>query len=432
MTRFPAALAVSFLLLMVSTAFAQHHEHAAPVAKPRRDSALTLFQTDMRRMTGMVPVDPMGTAPGWQGMTAGVVRFGYNRQGGDRGDEGFESTNWFMGMAHHDLGPGRVTFMLMNSLEPWTFDEPGSPQLFQTGETFEGEPLVDYQHAHDFFMNLSATYRAALSPRAGLWLQLAPVGEPALGPVAFMHRASAGDNPNAPLGHHWQDATHITYNVITAGGGWGRVALDASAFHGEEPDEDRWDIDGGEIDSYAGRLSVDLTGKWSAMVSYGDIHDPEALEPGDLQRSTASLCYNQKGDGPAAAMILWARNDEEHGVSDSFLGEYARHLSRQHHVYGRFEWVEKDEHLLATREHTDEEETALAGVSALTVGYFHSGSIFSGLGMGGDVTFYRVPSELEPEYGEFPVSIHIFIRARWMSGTGTAHHHQRFLFPHSR
>lgn len=134
--------------------------------------------------------------------------------------------------------------MLMNSLEPATLDDPGSPQLFQTGETFEGEELVDYQHPHDFFMNISATYRATFSPRAGAWVQYAPVGEPALGPVAFMHRASSGDNPSAPLGHHWQDATHITFNVVTAGAGWDRVSLDASAFHGREPDEDRWKIEG--------------------------------------------------------------------------------------------------------------------------------------------------------------------------------------------
>jgi hypothetical protein len=123
----------------------------------------------MRRMTGMVAVDPMGAMPmpGWQWMTMGVVRFGYNRQGGDRGDEGFESTNWFMWMAHHELGPGRVTFMMMNSLEPATIPDPGSPELFQTGETFDGEPLVDYQHPHDFFANLSVTYRAAISPNAG-------------------------------------------------------------------------------------------------------------------------------------------------------------------------------------------------------------------------------------------------------------------------
>lgn len=411
-------------LSLASPAFAQHHHHAPPTAPPPLD-APTLFESDMRRMTGMVPVDPMGTAPGWGWMTAGVVRFGYNRQGGERGDEGFESTNWVMGMAHHDLGPGRVSFMLMNSLEAATLDDPGSPQLFQTGETFEGVPLVDYQHPHDFFMNISATYRAAISPRSGVWLQYAPVGDPALGPVAFMHRASAGDNPAAPLGHHWQDATHIMDNVLSVGGGWGWLALDGSAFHGREPDEDRWDIDWGEIDSYSGRVSVTLPQRWSAQASYGNLHDHHTDMPGDVKRTTASLHYGAAGDGPAAITLIWGRNDEDHGVSDSFLAEYAHQLARRHHIFTRLEWVEKDEQLLATHEHVHQHggQMALADVTALTLGYFHSGTIFGGLGIGGDVTMYHVPSSLEPEYGDFPVSIHVFARARWMSAAGGTHAH---------
>ena len=420
------ALVCLWIVVLASPAWAQHHEHVHAPPPSREKAPYTLFQTDMRRMSGMVPVDPMGPMPGWQWMTAGVVRFGYNRQGGERGDEGFESTNWLMGMAHHDLGPGRVTFMMMNSLEPATFDDPGSPQLFQTGETFDGEPLVDYQHAHDFFMNLSVTYRAGISPRSGVWLQVAPVGEPALGPVAFMHRPSSGDNPSAPLGHHWQDATHISYNVVTVGGGVSRVGLDLSAFHGGEPDEGRWDIDGGDIDSYSGRLSVDLTARWRAMASYGDLNDPHPEAPGDETRTTASLEYGAAGEGAAALLLLWGRNDEDHGVSDSFLAEYAHQLAQQHHVFGRVEWVEKDEQLLLTREHahSNGDEAALADVTALTLGYFHTGRIFSGLGIGGDVTFYLVPSSLQAEYGDVPVSVHAFIRARWMTSIGGgAHHH---------
>jgi hypothetical protein len=417
------AVACLWLMCFTSPARAQHHEHMHAPPPARAPAPYPLFQTDMRRMTGMVPVDPMGPMPGWQFMTAGVVRFGYNRQGGERGDEGFESTNWLMGMAHHDLGPGRVTFMMMNSLEPATLDDPGSPQLFQTGETFDGEPIVDYQHAHDFFMNLSATYRAGISPRSGVWVQLAPVGEPALGPVAFMHRASSGDNPSAPLGHHWQDATHITYNVATVGGGWDRVGLDLSAFHGGEPDEDRWNIDGGDIDSYSGRLSVNLSRDWSVMASYGDLNDPHPEVPGDATRTHVSLEYGAAGDRANGLLLLWGRNDEDHGVSDSFLAEYAHQFAR-HQLFGRVEWVEKDEQLLATREHTHDqgEDTPLADVTALTLGYFHSGRIFSGLGIGGDATFYVVPTSLQSEYGDFPVSIHVFLRARWLSATGGHHH----------
>lgn len=411
----------SLLLLPAARAFPQHdmshmnmshaHQHEVPAGP-------TLFDSDMRRMTGMLPVDPMGgmPMPGWGWMTAGVIRFGYNRQGGDRGDDAWESTNWVMGMAHHDLGPGRVTFMLMNSLEPATIDDPGSPELFQTGETFEGNPLVDFQHPHDFFMHISGTYRAAISPRAGVWAQFALVGEPALGPVAFMHRASSGDNPTAPLGHHWQDSTHITDDVITAGAGWSWLALDGSAFHGREPDEGRWDIDGGAIDSYSGRVSVELPKRWSGQVSYGNLHDLHTEMPGDVKRTTASLHYGAAGDGPMALSLVWGRNDEVHGISDSFLAEYAHQIGWRHELYARAEWVEKDEQLLLTREHIhDNTKRPTVDVTAFTLGYLHSGTMFAGLGVGGDVTVYGVPSSLQDEYGDFPVSIHLFIRARWMT-----------------
>jgi hypothetical protein len=411
----------SLLLLPASRVFAQHdmeHMNMSHAPKPIAPAGPGLFDSDMRRMNGMMPVDPMGgmAMHGWGWMTAGLIRFGYNRQGGDRGDDAWESTNWVMGMAHHDLGPGRVTFMLMNSLEAATIDDPGSPQLFQTGETFEGKPIVDFQHPHDFFMHISGTYRATISPRAGLWAQFALVGEPALGPVAFMHRASSGDNPSAPLGHHWQDSTHITDDVITAGGGWSWLALDGSAFHGREPGEERWNIDGGPIDSYSGRVSVELPKRWSGQVSYGDIHDLHAEMPGDVKRTTASLHYGAAGDGPMALSFVWGRNDEVHGISDSFLAEYAHQIGWRHELYARAEWVEKDEQLLLTRVHIhDNTKRPTVDVTALTLGYLHSGTMFAGLGVGGDVTVYGVPSSLKDEYGDFPVSIHLFIRARWMS-----------------
>ena len=431
MPGFPrcAALCFGIVMLLAPRAHAQHdmeHMHMMHAPAPRDVERPVLFQSDMHRMTGMVPVDPMGgmPMPGWGWMTMGVVRFGYNRQGGDRGDDAWESTNWVMGMAHHDLGPGRVTFMLMNSLEAATIGDPGSPELFQTGETFHGEPLVDFQHPHDFFMHISGTYRAALSPRAGVWAQFALVGEPALGPTPFMHRASSGDNPTAPIGHHWQDSTHITDDVITVGGGWSWLALDASAFHGREPGEDRWNIDGGPIDSYSGRVSASLPHRWSGQVSYGNLHDYHSEMPGDVKRTTASLHYGAAGDGPAAISLVWGRNDEVHGISDSFLAEYAQQFGRPHQVYARVEWVEKDELLLLTKEHIhDDKPRSTVGVSALTLGYFHTGRMFAGLGLGGDVTVYAVPSSLQDEYGDFPVSIHVFMRARWWSETGGMHHH---------
>lgn len=404
---------------------ATRHDHAA---MDRADRP-TLFESDMSRMTGMTPRDPMAgmTMPSWSVMTMGVVRLQYNHQGGPSGDEAVESSNWGMVMAQRDLAGGRVTVMTMSSLEPATFPEGGTPELFQTGEAFRGRPLVDRQHAHDLFMNLSATYRRPLGEGA-LWVQLAPVGEPALGPTAFMHRASAGENPSAPLGHHWLDSTHITNSVITAGWGRGRLGLEASAFHGREPDEHRWNLDGGTPDSASARLKLLLGRGWSAQVSHGFIKDAEQLVPGNLRRTTASLHYGEEGDRPLAVSLLWGRNDEEHGVSTALLAEAAWQASRRDHVFARAERVEKELELLATKQLHDAGEAdggeGTVPVRALTIGYVRShalhGSLDVGLGM--DVTVYDVAASLREAYGHRPLSTHVFARLRWGRPHG-AHAH---------
>jgi len=442
----PRALLLILVALLPGPASAQHegHDQPPPRPKPKPEKPAPeparerrLFQSDMTLMTGMAPEDPLGDMParGWQWMNMGVVRLGYNHQSGDSGDEAVESTNWAMVMAYRPAGAGRITLMLMSSLEPATIPERGSPQLFQTGEAFEGKPLVDRQHPHDLFMNLSATYRAPLSSHSAIWFQIAPAGEPALGPTAFMHRASAGENPTAPLGHHWQDSSHITRNVITGGGGWRRITLEASGFHGEEPDEERWDLDGGDLDSGSGRAKLTLPRGWSGQLSHGYLHQPEALEPGDTHRTTASIHYGAAGDRPNAASLVWGRNNEDHGVSDSFLAEYAHQVTVTDHLYGRFEWVEKDADLLETKDLPEEEmgeatdQQHIAEIAALTLGYFRSFGRFTLLralttGIGGDLTFYSVPSSLEPVYGDSPISFHTFLRLRWGMPHGGDKDHQ--------
>ena len=386
-----------------------------------------LFQSDMTLMTGMTPRDPMAgmAMPGWHLIVLGVARLSYNHQGGRSGDNALESSNWNMVHFGHDLGPGRLSLMMMNSLEPATFEKRGSPELFQTGESYRGRPLVDHQHPHDFFMNLSATYRAPLGADSAWWVQLAPVGEPAIGPTAFMHRASAGENPTAPLGHHWQDSTHISFNVATFGAGWKAVSVEGSAFHGAEPDEHRWDIEGGKIDSAAGRVKLSLPAGWSAQVSHAFLHNPEAAAPGDLHRTTASLHYGAEGDRPLAATLLWGHNDEEHGVSDSVLLEAAYQITRSDQIYGRAEWVEKDRRLLEFKGATPVIDVPdIARIGALTLGYLHDFVLARALrvGAGADVTAYSFPSGLERVYGRSPVSYHVFLRIRWGKPHGGMEH----------
>ncbi|MEO8190084.1 MAG: hypothetical protein ABI682_07055 [Acidobacteriota bacterium] len=439
-----------FAWLIAGSALAQHEQHSAPAPAPtptgspeaaapadpmkgmdhrqmdmpmtgEADGSRNLFQSDMNLMTGMTPRDSMAGMTGmteWHVMDMGVARLSYNRQGGPSGGNRIESSNWNMIHVQKAIGPGRLSLMMMNSLEPATFAKRGSPELFQTGESFRGQPLVDRQHPHDFFMNLSATYRLDLGPDAGAWFQLAPVGEPALGPTAFMHRASSGDNPTAPLGHHWQDSTHIAYNVVTLGGGWKWLALEGSAFRGREPDERRWDIDGGRIDSASVRARLLFGGGWSGQISHGFLKQPEDPFAGNTHRTTAAVEYGAEGDRPLAMTLMWGRNVETHGTSDAYLLEGAWQLTAKDQVFGRAELVQKDRELLETKQISVSDVGGgedLVRVGAYTAGYVRDFDWVSGLrtGIGADVTAYSFPSSLKPVYGDFPLSVHAFLRLRW-------------------
>src|SRR6516164_9504906 len=217
------------------------------------------------------------------------------QQSGARGGDKFFSTNWFMGTAQHKLGPGTFTGRLMLSLEPATISQRRYPLLFQQGETAFGKPIEDGQHPHDFIMELAALYDLKMGENNLLSLYFAPVGDPAIGPTAYAHRASASENPLATLGHHQQDSTHIANEVVTVGLTHGMLRIEGSGFHGREPDEFRWDIDTGKIDSWSTRLTVQPGKNWSGQVSYARITSVEALFPNEDQaRLTASVMYNRR------------------------------------------------------------------------------------------------------------------------------------------
>ena len=210
------------------------------------------------------------------------------QQSGPRGGDKFYAPNWFMGAVQRSVGGGDFQIQLMLSLEPATISGRSYPELFQTGETAFGKPLVDEQHPHNFIMGLGFQYTRHISDATALQFYFAPVGDPALGPVAFAHRASASELPQAPLSHHWQDSTHIADDVVTVAARRKWMRLEASGFHGAEPGENRWIVQQGAIDSWSARLSVFPSRNWMAQASVGRIAHPEQLEPGDVIRSTAS------------------------------------------------------------------------------------------------------------------------------------------------
>jgi hypothetical protein len=365
----------------------------------------------------------------WMVMAHGFVFAQYDKQSGERGDDQFGSLNWGMLMATHDFAGGRFQARTMLSLDPMTVSNRGYPLLLQTGETYRGQPLHDRQHPHDFWMELGALYQREINKGLAWSIYVAPSGEPALGPVAFMHRPSAMDNPAAPLGHHWQDATHVSFGVLTGGIYSRRWQLESSVFNSREPDEDRWDFDPIRLDSYAGRLTVNPDVHWSIAAGYGYVKSHDALAPDEsLHRRTASVLHGSRlgTEGQWATSLIWGANkhNTETRWSNAFLLESEAILNRRNTLFGRSELVGKGaDDLVVDNPVVTRSGAVLPGfpasqrfnVGALQLGYIReiARSHWATIGLGAAGTLNFVPASLEPYYGSRnPTGIFIFLRMR--------------------
>jgi hypothetical protein len=358
----------------------------------------------------------MTSRGGWDLMTHGVIFVDYNQQGGPRGEGKAESENYFMFMEQHRLGRGTLLLRQMFSAESLSSPHPGFPELFQTGETYHGQPLVDHQHPHNVFAELAALYTVPIDKEVTWLLYGGPSAEPALGPVTYIHRASASEDPAAPLSHHLQDSTHTSFGVVTTGFIVDRFKLEASAFNGHEPNEERWSIQLAPLDSWSFRGTVAPTRNWVAQYSYGSLIHPEALEPGDQRRQTASVEYNRPlaggilGEGNWATSLIWGRVQKSYEAFplNSYLFESTLNFRRRNYAYTRLELVDKDELFPEAPVHTSYRIGAytFGGVRDLVQNHTWR------LGVGADVTFYSKPAVLDPFYGNNPVSLHAFIRVR--------------------
>jgi hypothetical protein len=357
---------------------------------------------------------------GWQFMQDGIAFAEFNHQGGPRGGNEFVAPNWWMGMATRKTSRGQLTFTAMLSLDPATVGKSGYREILQAGEAVNGRPLIDRQHPHDLFMQLAAVWRMPVTESTGFTLAGGPVGEPALGPVAFMHRASAADNPTAPLGHHTFDSSHIAFGVVTAAVDHGPIVVEGSVFNGREPDENRWDFDFGRLDSFSGRVWYRPNDEWELQASSGRLESPEELEPGNIVRSTVSASWTQKNGAAISSMTAaYGRNDTDHGARNAFFVEGSRH-SDMNTVYGRFEALQVETALLQTDVLPQGAAAdAKDPVFAFTIGGVRDIVAWRGFegGIGADVSFYGVPDALQPMYSAHPVSFHIFFRLRPPAGS---------------
>ena len=365
-------------------------------------------------------------SPQWRFMQDGVAFLTFNRQGGPRGDTEFVSQNWWMGMGRRAVGPGILTLTGMFSLEPATMRGDGYSEIFQTGEAFQGRAITDRQHPHDLAMQLAGVWRVPIAGRTGFTIAGGPAGEATLGPVAFMHRASAAENPFAPLGHHTFDSTHIAKGVVAMAVDHGPLVVEGSVFHGREPDEDRWNIsDVGALDSWATRLWFRAGMEWEFQASHGYLHEPEELEPGSLRRTTVSASWmTQPNPDFSAITVGYGLNDKDHTnvLFDAFFAE-STYRSGPYAFYSRFEAADVEtELLLGAAEHDGGEGPPLRDtVVALTVGAVRDLPPLGGFefGVGGDVTLHNVPERLVSTHGARPVSFIVFLRVRPpMSGVG--------------
>lgn len=362
----------------------------------------------------------MTSKAGWMLMFHGEAFLSEMQQSGGRGNDKLFSTNWWMPMAQRKFGKGTLTIRTMLSFEPATISDRRYPELFQQGESAFGRPIVDGQHPHDFFMELAALYDYKLAEHTLVSLYAAPMGDPAMGPAAYPHRASASENPIAPLGHHFQDSTHIAADVVTLGVTYRNFRLEASGFHGREPDEFRWNINSGKMDSWSTRATVNPGTNWSLQYSIAQLRSPEALAPAaDVRRMTASVQYNRPlRKGNWASLLLWGRNQDVSGgnVGNSFLLESTLRFSERNYAWTRIENVDRTTELLLgdNPEPPGFNERYFARVQAFTVGYEREVGHIPHLStaLGGQFTWYGVPGVLKPTYGERPVGAIVFVRVR--------------------
>ena len=354
----------------------------------------------------------------WMYMVHGSVFLRYNTQNFNnddkRGDSRFDAPTWFMFMGQRKVGKkGLFHFSSMLSLDPVIEGGRGYPLLFQTGESYKGEPLVDRQHPHDLFSELSVSYAHAFTKNVDAFVYLAYPGEPALGPVTFMHRPSALDNPNSPISHHWVDATHITFGVATAGVRVGKFKLEGSSFTGREPNEERYGFDKPRFDSWSGRLSFNPSVNWALQVSHGYIKSPEELHAGEnVYKTTASAIYSLDlgNENRLNATALWGMNKQKDEDGENAVMLEGAWRMRKASIYTRYEFAEKSAGELVLEPAFDHDE--IFRVHAFTLGANYD--LFevqkTRVAAGAQWSIYGAAAALNEFYGKNPMALQVYLR----------------------
>ncbi len=335
---------------------------------------------------------------------------------GIRGKDKFDAPNWFMGMLNRPVGrKGLFSASAMLSLDRLTEGGAGYPLLFQSGETWGGKKLVDRQHPHDLFSALTIGYSHAINKNADVYGYVGYPGEPALGPPVFMHRNAAMNNPDAPLGHHWQDATHITFGVATVGFRYKIFKIEGSLFTGREPNEDRYNFDKAKFNSYSYRVSVNPNENWAFQFSQGFIKSPESVEPDvDITRTSASALYSKHFPGLKAhfdGALVWGLNSPDEGDGEnSFLAEGNLQFSKSA-LYSRYEFVQKSAHELDLEDGFGDTRFNIHAISAGYNRVIIPGKSLD-LSAGTKFTLNVSDKKLQDIYGRTPLGFQLYLQLR--------------------
>jgi len=377
-----------------------------------RNGSGTSWLPDASPMYGV-----MAHQKSWMFMFHGNLFLRYNNQDftaeGSRGDKEFDAPNWLMVMGQRKVGTnGLFHFSTMFSFDALTGGNDGYPLLFQSGESYRGSPLVDRQHPHDLFSELSVSYSHAFSQKADAFFYLAYPGEPALGAVAFMHRPSALSNPDAPLSHHWVDATHVTFGVTTLGFRFDDFKLEGSIFTGREPDEHRYGLDEPKFDSWSARFSYNPTANWAFQISHGFLKSPEALEPDqDLRRTTSSASYSLPIDnGTFNATALWGMNKKYGQAAENAVLIEAAWQKNKFTIHGRYEYVEKSSHELNLDPAQFGDRVFPVHTVTLGVNYDILNIYKLNLQAGSQISYFDAHDRLDILYGANPMAFEIYLR----------------------
>ncbi|HZY78223.1 MAG TPA: hypothetical protein VFE50_01775 [Cyclobacteriaceae bacterium] len=404
-------LAVCVALLIAFSGHAQHEHHHEDMQEempPMSHAFSTSLPMNRNGSgTGWLPdATPMYAwmkhKDRWSYMMHGAifVRQNFQNLNNDykNGGKQFDAPNWVMGMAQYRTNNnGLFLFRGMLSLDPITVGGSGYPLLFQSGETYKGVPLVNRQHPHDLFSELAIGYTQKINDDIDVSMYVGYPGEPALGPTAFMHRISSLNNPDAPLGHHWQDATHITFGVATLGVRYKKFKLEGSSFTGEEPDEERYGFDKPTFNSYSYRLSYAPSQNFVLQASRASIKQEN--------RTTASVLFAKRN---VTGALIWGLNQEgDHHIEHSVLAESNYQLKKMA-IYGRYEFVEKSPHELQLTNIAQE----ILPIHAITLGgNYQVGAWFgTNTAIGLQATVNKTPEILEELYGKTPISLEAYIR----------------------